>query len=112
MTDPEPPGRGDVYRARLDQTRTYLVAIITPAWFNGGDDPIVVPIARAHGADDCEPYMVVTHETDPVTGVLFVGDLAPISSGDLIERVGMLTGATISKVNRCLLAILLDLPMS
>lgn len=112
VTDSEPPGRGDIYRARLDQTRTYLVAIITPAWFNEADDPLVVPIARAHGSDDCEPWMILTGEVDPVTGVLFMSDIAPIASSDLIERVGMLTGPTLSKVNRCLLAILLDLPTS
>ncbi len=107
----DPPGRGDIYRAVLDQTRTYLVAVISPGWFNAGHDPLVVPIARAHKVSDCVPYVVVTGETDPVSGALFMEDLAPIAAGDLIERVGMLTGATLSKVNRCLLAICLDLPV-
>lgn len=104
--------RGDIWRAALDEQRTYYVLIVSGDTHNEGREPLCIPIIGRRGLNaagtvrDAEPYMIVTRETDPVTGVMFPGHIGDIDAGDLIEHVGMMSGGTIMKIARSLAEIL------
>jgi mRNA interferase MazF len=91
--------RGDIWDVAVDeQGATLRVAVLSGEAWNQGGTAQCVQVVRAHGVRDVLPYIVATAETDPVSGVLDMGWLSPVPTDAGVERIGMLTGATLSKV--------------
>ena len=63
--------------------------------------PFVVPIIRRPGGE-LPPYTAELSDPDPVGGVALVADIGQVDQGRATERVGMLTGASMNRVEEAL----------
>ncbi len=61
----------------------------------------VASLVRRHPDDSIEadPLTVDTHAADPVTGMVVLIDLLPVSAHHLTDPVGTLIGATMDRIN-------------
>ncbi len=61
----------------------------------------VATLVRRHPDDSIQPdpLTVDTHAADPVTGMVMLVDLIPVSPQHLTDPVGTLIGATMDRVN-------------
>jgi mRNA-degrading endonuclease toxin of MazEF toxin-antitoxin module len=72
--------------------------------------PWCAPIIRqANVPAELAVFCVPTHETDPVTGVVLLLEMAPIPGDQLSAPVGTLVGATLARVEDGIRA-LFDIP--
>jgi mRNA interferase MazF len=92
--------RGEVWDVAVDeQGRTLRTVVVSGEAWNDGGTAQCVQLVRAHNVPEIIPYIVLTGESDPVTGALDMGWLSPIPTDAFVEQHGMLTGASLAKVS-------------
>lgn len=89
--------KGEVYE--IAPGRLKGVVVSGDAMTTGGGLVWIVPISRHIPEALPDLLAVSTHETDPVSGVVPLMELIPISSGFLTEPVGGLVGTTMAKID-------------
>jgi mRNA interferase MazF len=97
--------RGEIWTVgdRTQQAR-HRVVVLSGEGHNDRPSaaPYCAPIVRQRGSSDLPPFAVPLAETDPVAGVVVVNRLRRIPSSVAVERVGMATGASMSRINEAL----------
>lgn len=64
--------------------------------------PICAPIVRLRGSTDLPPFAVPLAEQDPMTGVVVVNRMRRLPHSVGAERIGMVTGASMARLNEAL----------
>lgn len=65
--------------------------------------PYCAPIVRQRGSnDDLPPFVVPLAEPDPLTGVVVVNRMRRVPAAVGVERVGMVTGASMARLGEAL----------
>jgi mRNA interferase MazF len=97
--------RGEVWTIGDRTDLRYRVVVLSGDTHNDRPNaaPYCAPVVRQRGSTiDLPPFAVPLSETDPVSGVVVVNRMRrlPVSSG--AERLGMITGASLSRVDDAL----------
>ena len=65
--------------------------------------PFCAPVVRQRGViEDLPPFAVALAETDPISGVVVLSRMRRIPPAAATDRLGMLTGATMSRIAEAL----------
>ncbi len=67
-----------------------------------GAVPFCAPIVRQRGTTDLPPFAVPLVEADPLSGVVVVNRMRRIPASAGAERIGMVTGASMVRLDRAL----------
>lgn len=82
----------------------YRVVVLSADAHNDrpGAAPICAPIVRQRGITDLPPFAVPLVEADPLSGVVVVNRLRRIPTSAGAERIGMVTGASMVRLDTAL----------
>jgi mRNA interferase MazF len=93
--------RGEVWTVEAPDApgRRWRVAVVSADSHNDrpGALPFVVPVVHRPGGD-LPPFTATLADPDPVGGVALVGDMSQLDPCQGAERVGMLTGASMTRI--------------
>jgi mRNA interferase MazF len=96
--------RGEVWTIGERTDLRYRVVVLSGDAHNERPNaaPYCAPVVRQRGTTDLPPFAVPLSETDPVSGVVVVNRMRrlPVTSG--AERLGMITGASLARVDDAL----------
>ncbi|MGN9906771.1 type II toxin-antitoxin system PemK/MazF family toxin [Phytohabitans sp. LJ34] len=97
--------RGEVWTIGDRTDLRYRVVVLSGDTHNDRPNaaPYCAPVVRQRGSiTDLPPFAVPLSETDPVSGVVVVNRMRrlPVTSG--AERLGMITGASLARVDDAL----------
>ncbi|BCB77246.1 hypothetical protein GCM10022251_65520 [Phytohabitans flavus] len=96
--------RGEVWTIGDRTDLRYRVVVLSGDTHNerANAAPYCAPVVRQRGTTDLPPFAVPLSETDPVSGVVVVNRMRrlPVTAG--AERLGMITGASLSRVDDAL----------
>lgn len=95
--------RGEVWTVEGPAGRRWRVAVVSGDSHNDrlGALPFVVPLVH-RPPGELPPYVAALRDPDPVGGVALTADLGQIDPRRSIERVGMITGASMSRIAEAL----------
>ena len=96
--------RGEIWTIGDPSQVKYRIIVLSGDAHNDrpSASPFCAPIVRQRGSDDLPPFVVSLAETDPVTGVVVVNRMRRIPASVAVERVGMATGASMSRLSEAL----------
>lgn len=93
--------RGEIWTVGEPGDLRYRVVVLSGSAHNQRPNaaPYCAPIVRHHGADDLPPFVVPLAETDPLSGVVVVNRMRRLSTTAAVERIGMVTGASMARLD-------------
>jgi len=95
--------QGEIYEHEVNNAR-YRVLVVSADSHNITRIPWVAPIR--HGRADIPPYLVELHDADPLGGSVDLDRMRRATpSGELL---GLVTGATMSRVREAITAVFAD----
>lgn len=90
--------RGEVWTVADEHGRWRVVVLSADEYNENIGWAYCAPVVRRAATGELSPYSVRLAEPDPVSGVAVVNVIESVPASAGIERVGMLTGATFTKV--------------
>lgn len=92
--------RGEVWTIGDSKTR-WRVVVLSSDDYNSAGWAYCVPIVR-RPTGDLPPYAVPLAEPDPMSGIALTSTIEHIPAPAGLDRVGMLTGATLARIENTL----------
>ncbi|MFI6757681.1 type II toxin-antitoxin system PemK/MazF family toxin [Micromonospora sp. NPDC050417] len=92
--------RGEIWTVGDPTQVRYRVIVLSGDAHNDrpSASPYCAPIVRQRGTEELPPFVVPLAETDPMTGVVVVNRMRRVPAAAGVERVGMATGASMSRI--------------
>lgn len=90
--------RGEVWTVSDESSRWRVVVLSADEYNEYRGGAYCVPVVRRPASGEISPYAVVLSEPDPVSGVVVVDFIERIPDSAATEYVGMLSGASFSRV--------------
>jgi mRNA interferase MazF len=99
--------RGEIWTIGNRTDLRYRVLVLSGDSYNDkvNASPFCAPIVRLRGATDLPPYAVALTEQDPITGVVVVNRMRRLPASIGAERIGMVTGASMSRLGDAMRAL-------
>ena len=96
--------RGEIWTIGSRTDLRYRVLVLSSDNYNdrANPSPFCAPIVRQRGATELPPYAVALTEQDPITGVVVVNRMRRLPASAGADRVGMVTGASMARLNDAL----------
>ncbi|MDG4770764.1 MULTISPECIES: type II toxin-antitoxin system PemK/MazF family toxin [Micromonosporaceae] len=96
--------RGEIWTVGERSDLRYRVVVLSGDTHNERPRaaPYCAPIVRQRGATSLPPFVVPLAETDPLSGVVVVNRMRRISGRSGAERVGMVTGASMARLEEAM----------
>ncbi|HYN96625.1 MAG TPA: type II toxin-antitoxin system PemK/MazF family toxin [Pilimelia sp.] len=96
--------RGEIWTVGHRADLRYRVLVLSGDAHNNRPNasPLCAPIVRQRGTTSLPPFAVPLAEQDPMTGVVVVNRMRRLPVGVGAERVGMITGASMARLNDAL----------
>jgi mRNA interferase MazF len=96
--------RGEVWTIGDRADLRYRVVVLSADAHNDRANaaPYCAPVVRQRGATDLPPFAVPLSETDPVSGVVVVNRMRRLPAATGAERLGMVTGASMARLDSAL----------
>lgn len=96
--------RGEIWTVGDPSQVRYRVIVLSGDAHNDrpSASPYCAPIVRQRGTEELPPFVVPLAETDPMTGVVVVNRMRRVPALAGVERVGMATGASMSRIGEAL----------
>jgi len=96
--------RGEIWTVGERSDLRYRVVVLSGDAHNERPRaaPYCAPVVRQRGATTLPPFVVPLAETDPLSGVVVVSRLRRISCTAGAERVGMVTGASMARLEEAM----------
>lgn len=95
--------RGEIWTIGDRGNLRYRVVVLSGSAHNGRPSaaPFCAPIVRQRGTDNdhLPPFAVPLAETDPLSGVVVVNRMRRLRATAAAERLGMVTGASMARLN-------------
>ena len=92
--------RGEIWTIGSRTDLRYRVLVLSADSYNerSNASPFCAPIVRQRGVTELPPYAVALTEQDPITGVVVINRMRRLPASVGAERIGMVTGASMSRV--------------
>jgi mRNA interferase MazF len=93
--------RGEIWTIGNRTDLRYRVLVLSADSYNerANASPFCAPIVRQRGAvEQLPPHAVALTEQDPITGVVVVNRMRRLPASAGAERIGMVTGASMSRL--------------
>ncbi|GIF62988.1 hypothetical protein Ais01nite_10230 [Asanoa ishikariensis] len=97
--------QGEVWTIGQRADLRYRVVVLSSEAHNDRPSaaPFCAPVVRQRGsADDLPPFAIALAETDPISGVVVLNRMRRLPASIGAERLGLLTGASMAKINASL----------
>jgi mRNA interferase MazF len=96
--------RGEIWTVGDRSDLRYRVLVLSTDAHNDrtSASPFCAPIVRWRGETDLPPFAVPLAEQDPMTGVVVVNRMRRLPASVGAERIGMITGASMARLNEAL----------
>ena len=98
--------RGEIWTVGDRGDLRYRVLVLSADTHNNRPNaaPICAPIVRLRGSTDTDlpPFAIPLAEQDPMTGVVVVSRMRRLPHSVGAERIGMVTGASMARLNEAL----------
>jgi mRNA interferase MazF len=96
--------RGEVWTVGDPDDLRYRVVVLSADAHNDRSHaaPFCAPIVRRQGGSDLPPFAVPLGEMDPLTGVVVVSRIRRIPASAGAQRLGMVTGASMARLEQAL----------
>ena len=95
--------RGEIWTVGDRSDLRYRVLVLSGDAHNDRSSAaLCAPIVRLRGSTDLPPFAVPLAEQDPMTGVVVVNRMRRLPSSIGAERIGMVTGSSMARLNDAL----------
>ncbi|GAB7050108.1 type II toxin-antitoxin system PemK/MazF family toxin [Catenuloplanes indicus] len=96
--------RGEIWTIGGRSDLRYRVVVLSGDSHNERPSaaPFCAPIVRQRGTTELPPFAVPLAEADPLSGVVVVNRMRRLPASAGAEKVGMVTGASLARLNEAL----------
>ncbi|MDP9797721.1 mRNA interferase MazF [Catenuloplanes nepalensis] len=96
--------RGEIWTIGGRSDLRYRVVVLSGDSHNERPSaaPFCAPIVRQRGSTELPPFAVPLAEADPLSGVVVVNRMRRLPASAGAEKVGMVTGASLARLNEAL----------